>query len=401
MGSATWWNWELDQWCERLEVKVLQQIWEARAELSKMAGIARANEKLKARQATRGAATTRKPEMLLRDSQHLLGCWWDGSYYVDRCLPMGCSISCSYFEAFSSFVEWVVRDVSGLTSIIHYLDDFLCVGPAGSMVCAGLLFALQKVAASFGIPLAPDKTEGPAPVMCFLGIEIDTIAMECRLPAEKVRDLRSAVSGVKAAKKVRLKAVQSLLGKLNFACRIVPMGRVFARVRNLALLELFPIVVAVELWGSHFAGRKVCFHCDNQAVVHAINNLSAKSEPVVVYLRHLVLRCLQLNVQVVARHVPGVDNEVADALSRFQFSRSCFDSSWEAYYKIGEGTELNPELEQCDYGVFILVLFSGFEAIQDLLREGGVMEKNEHFREFLAAHVHLQILALLDRQLYI
>ncbi|KAM4013599.1 uncharacterized protein ACNLHF_003688 [Anomaloglossus baeobatrachus] len=43
--------------------------------------------------------------------------------------------------------------------------------------------------------------------------------------------------------------------------------------------------------------------------------------PVVGYLRHLVLRCLELNICVVARHVPGVRNEVADALSRFQFCR--------------------------------------------------------------------------------
>ncbi|KAM4017451.1 uncharacterized protein ACNLHF_007081 [Anomaloglossus baeobatrachus] len=92
-------------------------------------------------------------------------------------------------------------------------------------------------------------------------------------------------------------------------------------VRNLALLELFPIIVAVELWGPVFSGRRVCMHCDNMAVVHSINALSEKSPPVVGYLRHLVLRCLELNICVVARHVPGVRNEVADALSRFQFCR--------------------------------------------------------------------------------
>lgn len=59
------------------------------------------------------------------DSLHLLRCFWDGLYFVDRCLPMGCSVSCAYFEAFSAFLEWVVRDVSSCSSIIHYLDDFL------------------------------------------------------------------------------------------------------------------------------------------------------------------------------------------------------------------------------------------------------------------------------------
>lgn len=35
------------------------------------------------------------------DNLHLLGCFWDGGYFVDSCLPMGCSVSCAYFEAFS------------------------------------------------------------------------------------------------------------------------------------------------------------------------------------------------------------------------------------------------------------------------------------------------------------
>ena len=71
------------------------------------------------------------------ESLHLLGCFWEGSYFVDRCLPMGCSLSCAYFEMFSSFLEWVVVDVSGCSSVIHYLDDFFCLGLPES---SGLFF---------------------------------------------------------------------------------------------------------------------------------------------------------------------------------------------------------------------------------------------------------------------
>lgn len=35
------------------------------------------------------------------DSFRYLGCFWDEGYYVDRCLSMGCSVSCSFFEKFS------------------------------------------------------------------------------------------------------------------------------------------------------------------------------------------------------------------------------------------------------------------------------------------------------------
>lgn len=39
------------------------------------------------------------------DSFRLLGSQWNWEFYVDQCLPMGCSISCALFEQFSSFVE--------------------------------------------------------------------------------------------------------------------------------------------------------------------------------------------------------------------------------------------------------------------------------------------------------
>ncbi|XP_072286680.1 uncharacterized protein [Pyxicephalus adspersus] len=123
------------------------------------------------------------------ESQRFLGCVWQGAFYVDRCLPMGCSLSCALFETFSSFLEWVVRDVTEVPSIIHYLDDFLCIGPANSSVCRVLLGSLQYIAERFGIPLVADKTEGPVSALAFLGIVIDTEAMECRLPEEKLRGL--------------------------------------------------------------------------------------------------------------------------------------------------------------------------------------------------------------------
>lgn len=120
------------------------------------------------------------------DSIHLLSCHWQGSYFVDNCLQMGCSISCAPFETFSSFVEWVVRDVSGVNSVIHYLDDFLCIRPPDSRICVFLFGTLQHILESFGIPLAPDKTEGSTTELFFLGITTDSLAMECRLPFDKL-----------------------------------------------------------------------------------------------------------------------------------------------------------------------------------------------------------------------
>jgi hypothetical protein len=44
----------------------------------------------------------------------LLGIFFEEQYYVDKCLPMGCSISCTLFEKCSSFIQWVVSKRTGI-----------------------------------------------------------------------------------------------------------------------------------------------------------------------------------------------------------------------------------------------------------------------------------------------
>lgn len=55
----------------------------------------------------------------------------------------------------------MAREVSWVNLDIHYLDDFLYVGPPSSNLCGILLATIQHVAERFGIPLASDKMEGP------------------------------------------------------------------------------------------------------------------------------------------------------------------------------------------------------------------------------------------------
>lgn len=66
--------------------------------------------------------------------------------------------------------------------------------------------------------------------------------------------------------------------------------------RNLALLELFPIVVAVEVWGDRLQYKRIGFWTDNLSVVHCIARLSYSSLTVLSLPCRLVLRCLQLNI---------------------------------------------------------------------------------------------------------
>lgn len=62
----------------------------------------------------------------------MLGFKFINSYYVDNCLPMGCSISCSLFEMFSSFLHWELLQRSNSRRIIYYLDEFSFIGRANT-----------------------------------------------------------------------------------------------------------------------------------------------------------------------------------------------------------------------------------------------------------------------------
>ncbi len=69
----------------------------------------------------------------------LTGFKFDNKYYFDKCLPMGASISCALFESFSTALHWFVQVTSGNNRILHYLDDFLFGGKAGSDQCSKTL----------------------------------------------------------------------------------------------------------------------------------------------------------------------------------------------------------------------------------------------------------------------
>lgn len=91
---------------------------------------------------------------------------------------------------------------------------------------------------------------------------------------------------------------------------------------QIAVKELFPIVLALEIWGVEMANRKILFMSDNMAVVEVINKQSSREKHLMHLLRRLVLVCLSNNILFKAKHIPGKYNVVADRLSRLQFQKA-------------------------------------------------------------------------------
>jgi hypothetical protein len=166
----------------------------------------------------------------------LLGMKFEGQYYFDKCLPMGCSMSCALFEKFSTFIEWYVQreaaqvvQNSSNTFPYHYLDDFIFGGGAGTSVCKTLLDLFYSVCNALGVPIAHEKTVEPTEILEFLGLEFNTILMQIKIPDDKVHELQKLLLHIASLRRVTLKTLQSLIGSLNFACRAIVPGRAFCR----------------------------------------------------------------------------------------------------------------------------------------------------------------------------
>ena len=69
----------------------------------------------------------------------------------------------------------------------------------------------------------------PTRVITFLGITIDTVFVETRLPEDKLEKAKTLVEEFRKKQKVILRELQSLIGILNFACKVIVPGRAFLR----------------------------------------------------------------------------------------------------------------------------------------------------------------------------
>lgn len=321
---------------------------------------------------------------------------WEGSVFVDRALPFGLSSAPKLFSAVADVLAWALH-CKGVRFQLHYLDDFLLLGKEGIYPCDVALASALEVFGHLGVPVAPNKVEGPSPVLTFLGIVIDAHHFQLRLPLEKLDRLQEMLGAWLDRKSCRRRELESLLGHLSHAATVVRPGRTFlrglfsllkasrapyhfihlsAQARgdlhwwrhflqswngtaffplpvpsvhiysdasgtfgcgalwqgqsawlqlqwppdwapvSISPKELVPIVLATAVWGHRWEGHHVCFHCDNEAVVQVLNSHSSR-EPLMAHL----LRCYffyaaYFKFSHSAKHVPGIQNSAADALSR-------------------------------------------------------------------------------------
>ena len=93
------------------------------------------------------------------DDCPLLAVRWKGDIFCDRALPFGLRSAPKIFNAFDDALEWCAR-YQGASSVWHYLDDYIVLGPPASDQCQSDLHTLERVCRELGVPLASHKREG-------------------------------------------------------------------------------------------------------------------------------------------------------------------------------------------------------------------------------------------------
>lgn len=169
--------------------------------------------------------------------RHLLGMQFDGKLYVDKALPFGLRSAPKIFTALADGLLWVLYQ-HNIQAALHYLDDYIFFGSPDTLECADALERALQLCGQLGVPISKSKVEGPATVLTFLGISLDTETMELRLPEEKLRRLKTLTQQWKTKRSCTKRDLLSLIGHLQHACRVVRPGRTF--LRRIITLSTYP-----------------------------------------------------------------------------------------------------------------------------------------------------------------
>ena len=151
------------------------------------------------------------------DDRPLLGMQWRGKYFVDLDLPFRLRSAPFIFISY------------GVDFLRHHLDDFFTLGPSSSPLCHSYLLTCVRLSKRLGLPLHPNKLQGPTTCVTILGIELDIDRLQARLPTEK-RDWIVALLEEWSTKRFcKRRELESLIGHLYHACKVAPQGRTFLR----------------------------------------------------------------------------------------------------------------------------------------------------------------------------
>jgi len=176
----------------------------------------------------------------------------DGVLYVDTRLNFGHRLSPYYFVFLVGrpILYVALRRGASLLGVLQsYVDDFFGGADTYDKAVAQMTLWLQ-VCRDLGVPVSKAKTFLPSRVMEILGLIINTNTMTLSVSQDRLLDILDELEEFSIAKSVRRSDLESLAGKMVFACSVLPGGRTFMR----ELLDLLNATPRSRRWVRLSAG---------------------------------------------------------------------------------------------------------------------------------------------------
>jgi hypothetical protein len=141
----------------------------------------------------------------------------------------------------------------------------------------------QSVCDDLGFQVKDSKSEEGTTVS-FLGIELDTVKMEGRLPKDKYQKATTLVAETLHHSSVKYSELESLVGFLAFASKVVRSSRPFLRELYRAAHHVHTISASRATSKKTSAGGTIFYHCGTAS---PCSRLPSLRKPDVFGLMHL------------------------------------------------------------------------------------------------------------------
>ena len=129
--------------------------------------------------------------------------------------------------AVADAIQWMIFN-NCLQGSLYYLDDFIIVSPNKTSAEFNKQ-ALVSLWEWLGVSMEMSKLEAPSQSIKFLGIDFDTVALQLRLPDDKLQCLKSELARCIQRNTLFKIELESLVGLLQFATKVIHIGHCFLR----------------------------------------------------------------------------------------------------------------------------------------------------------------------------
>ena len=144
------------------------------------------------------------------------------TYLIDTWLPFGSRKAPAFFNRLTQG-SMSNDGQKGHSHCCLYLDDFFVIG-ATKADCQHAFNTLFSLLRKLGFYISYSKLICPTTSLSYLGFQVNSDHMTVALPAGKLRELQSNLEQFSIRKRATCKKLQSLAGKLNWACQVIKGG---------------------------------------------------------------------------------------------------------------------------------------------------------------------------------